>query len=243
MISLFTFNDPPRPCAYRADETCRMKYEVVGEITPAEYEAKMLAGWRRFGHSLFTHDCRSCSACQSIRVPTATFQMNRSQRRAFKTNADVAVTIHVPEVTREKLDLYDCFHEAQVDRVGWPSRGPKDVEGYYDSFVRQPFRVEEWQYRIEGRLVGVGYVDPLPQGLSAIYFFHEPEERGRSLGTFNVLKVIESAQLRKLPYVHLGYFVEGCRSLEYKGRFVPNEVRSASGLWSPLPRFGGEGQG
>ncbi len=232
MISLFTFNDPARRCTYRPDEICRMKYDIVGEITAAEYEARMLAGWRRFGHSLFTHDCPACSACQSIRVPTGTFQMNRSQRRALKANADLAITIHAPDVSSEKLELYDRFHEAQEDRIGWPSRGPKDVESYFDSFVRQPFPVEEWQYRLSGRLVGVGYVDPLPQGLSAIYFFHEPELRSRSLGTFNVLKVIESAQSRKLPYVHLGFFVEGCRSLEYKGRFEPNEVRQSDGRWT-----------
>jgi len=235
MTSLFTFSDPTHPCAYRPGETARMRYDVVGELTAAEYEVKMLGGWRRFGHSLFTHDCPACSACQSIRVPVHTFEMNRSQRRAWRDNADLAVTIHDPTVTREKLDLYDRFHEAQGDRVGWPSRGPQHVESYYDSFVRQPFAVEEWQYHLGERLVGVGYVDPLPGGLSAIYYFHEPVLRERSLGTYNVLRVLDSARQRGLSHVHLGYYVDGCRSLEYKGRFTPNEVRTSSGNWVPGP--------
>ena len=90
-----------------------------------------------------------------------------------------------------------------------------------------PFPVEEWCYYIGQRLVGVGYVDPLPAALSAIYFFYEPEQRDRSLGTYNVQQIIESARKRQIPHVYLGYCVEGCPSLEYKARFQPNEVLGA----------------
>jgi arginine-tRNA-protein transferase len=234
MKSLFTFFTPAHDCAYRSGETARMKYEVVEQITAAEYEAKMQAGWRRFGHSLFIHACPACSACQSIRISVELFQPNRSQRRAWQANADLTLTIAKPDVTGEMLALYDRFHEAQGNRVGWPNRGSKDAASYFESFVQQPFAVEEWQYRIGERLVGIGYVDPLPKSLSAIYFFHEPVESRRSLGTFNVLKVLAVAAERKVPYVYLGYFVEGCRSLEYKARFEPNEIRGPDGVWRPF---------
>ena len=93
---------------------------------------------------------------------------------------------------------------------------------------------EEWRYLLNGRLVGVGYVDALPDGLSAIYYFSDPDERSRSLGTFNVLSIIEEAGRRGLPWVYLGYYVKGCRSVEYKARFAPNEVLGADGTWGPF---------
>jgi arginine-tRNA-protein transferase len=77
----------------------------------------------------------------------------------------------------------------------------------------------------------VGYVDDLPGGLSAIYFFYDPEERHRSLGTWNVLSVIENARQRRIPFVYLGYYVEDCTSLAYKGQFVPNQIRGPDGSW------------
>jgi arginine-tRNA-protein transferase len=80
----------------------------------------------------------------------------------------------------------------------------------------------------------VGYVDELPSSLSAIYFYYDPEERHRSLGTWNVLQIIQEARTRQRPYVYLGYFVAGCPSLEYKANFVPNEVREPGGLWLPF---------
>ena len=212
-----------------------MHYEIVGELTPAENQERLLHGWRRFGHSLFRPECETCRACQSIRVPVSTFKPDRSQKRAWAANeSEVRLEIGTPAVTREKLKLYDRFHAYQAENKGWPEHGPKDADGYIESFVENPFATEEWCYYLGERLIGVGYVDRLPAGLSAIYFFYEPDERDRSLGTFNVLATIRNARLSRLPHVYLGYYVEGCRSLEYKGRFRPNEVLNPAGEWVPF---------
>jgi Arginine-tRNA-protein transferase, C terminus len=56
-------------------------------------------------------------------------------------------------------------------------------------------------------------------------------ERARSLGTFNILSLLAAARERELPHVYLGYYVEGCRSMEYKRKFRPNEVLGADGAW------------
>ena len=98
-------------------------------------------------------------------------------------------------------------------------------------WLEVPFPIEEWCYYIGDRLLGVGYVDRLPEGLSAIYFFYDPQESHRSLGTFNVLSILREARTSGVPYVYLGYYVEGCRSLEYKARFRPNEILDTDGTW------------
>jgi leucyl-tRNA---protein transferase len=100
--------------------------------------------------------------------------------------------------------------------------------------LHNPFPTEEWTYFFEDRLVGVGYVDAIPEALSAIYFYWDPSERSRSLGTFHVLSIIAAARERELAHVYLGYYVEGCRSLEYKARFRPNEVLRRDSTWKPF---------
>jgi len=234
MESLFTFTSPPSRCGYLPDREWQLHYEIVGQLTPAEYQNRLQNGWRRFGYSLFRPACPGCQMCQSLRVPVATFRPDRSQRRAWVANADVAVTVGEPAVSPEKLDLYDKFHAHQHEMKGWPGHGAETVADYLESFVDNPFPTEEWCYWLGDRLIGVGYVDHLPEGLSAIYFFYDPDERQRSLGTFNVLSVLRAAADRQLPHLYLGYYVEGCRSLEYKGRFRPNEVITASGGWEPF---------
>jgi arginine-tRNA-protein transferase len=84
---------------------------------------------------------------------------------------------------------------------------------------------------LDDRLIGVGYVDLLPEAMSAIYFFYEPDERGRSLGVFNVMSIIAEAARLGIPHLYLGYFVEGCQSLEYKAHFLPNQTMGPSGDW------------
>ena len=232
MHSLFVFTTPPSPCSYLPHETSSLTYEIVGQLTAAEYQTRLLAGWRRFGFSLFRPTCPACTKCQSVRVPAATFAPDRSQRRCLAANdGEVTLVIGEPDVTAAKLDLYDRFHAHQSDRIGWAAHAPKDASGYAESFVDNPFDTQEWCYYLGEKLVGVGYVDRLPAGLSAIYFFHDPEERHRSLGTYNVLSVLRAAAEWKLPHVYLGYYVDGCRSLEYKTRFRPNEVRGTDGEW------------
>ena len=122
----------------------------------------------------------------------------------------------------------------RCEAKGWPSHAGETADDYVESFVDNPFPTQEWCYYLGQRLVGVGYVDQLPEGLSAIYFYYDPDERDRSLGTFNVLSILAAARALNVPHVYLGYYVEGCRSLEYKGRFRPNEVLRPDGEWGPF---------
>jgi arginine-tRNA-protein transferase len=223
----------PSPCMYLPQQVWQLRYDVFPYLTAPMYEARLQHGWRRFGPLVFRPECPSCRRCQSLRVPVATFRPSDSQRRAWKRNCgDVTISVGQPTSTDEKLALYDRFHSHQHSAKGWPASD----EANLDSFVHNPFPTEEWTYRIGDRLVAVGYVDVLPHGLSAIYFFWDPAERQRSLGTFNVVALIEAARTRGFPHVYLGYYVRGCGSLEYKARFRPNEVLGEDGQWQPFVR-------
>jgi arginyl-tRNA--protein-N-Asp/Glu arginylyltransferase len=246
MESLFRYVASPSRCGYLPDQQWSLEYDYVAELSPSEYLQFMLDGWRRFGHMLFRPVCANCQACRPLRIRAAEFRPDRSQRRNRRENeGTIELRIGPPAVTRAKLNLYDRYHAFQADHKGWPEHATKDITGYSDSFVHHPFEVEEWCYYLDGRLVGVGYVDALERiednpalqgqtGLSAIYFYYDPDERHRGLGTWNVLSIIEQAVRRGLPYVYLGYYVEGSPSMAYKLRFVPNEIRHPDGVWRPF---------
>jgi len=232
VASRLRFFAPAARCEYLPDQTARLEYEHVERITPGEYLEKLQGGWRRFGHLLFRPACPSCRMCQSLRVPVAAFRPRRTQRRVWNLNAAGAVVIDVgmPSSRPDARRLYERFHRYQQAAKGWPA---PEADGM-DAFAANPLPTEEWRYFVDGRLAAVGYVDALPDGLSAIYFFYDPDERHRSLGTFNVLAIIDAARRRGLPWVYLGYYVEGCQSVEYKARFRPNEVLRTDGTWGPF---------
>ena len=239
MESLFRYVAPPSQCGYLHDRLWSLEYELVSAISGREYLDRMLQGWRRFGGMLFRPQCPGCRACQSLRVEVPRFRPSRSQRRAAKINeGQVEVRVGEPSVTRAKLQLYDLFHQHQSLLRGWPEHPDKDAASYRESFVHNPAFTEEWCYYQGDRLIGVGYVDRLPAGLSAIYFFYDPAERHRSLGVWNVLNVLADAARHQLPYVYLGYFVAGCPSLEYKANYRPNQLLGPDGWWHPYRAVG-----
>jgi arginine-tRNA-protein transferase len=224
--------EPASLCVYLPDQVCRKEYLCVTALERDEYMALLLAGWRRFGRTLFRPRCPACSACRSLRVDPVRFRPDRSQRRCRKRNeGEVRLEIGSPSVTREKMALFDRFHEERSEARDWPAHGPETAWDYAARFVDNPFPTQEWRYSLDGTLVGIGYVDELPGGLSAIYFGYEPVHRARSLGTWNVLSLIDRARALGLPHVYLGYCVQGCPSLEYKGRFRPHELLDVDGRW------------
>src|ERR1700730_7254652 len=232
MQSAFHFLTPPGQCGYLPDQIWQLEYEVVREMTPDEYMERMLQGWRRFGHAVFRPRCLQCTACRSPRVVVDRFRPNRSQRGARAINeGSIRLVIGSPSVSRAKLELYDRYHAFQSENKGWPLHEVKDAVSYANSFVENPFPTLEWCYFLGNRLVAVGYVDRVPDGLSGIYFFYDPELRDRSLGTWNVLCLLKQAVLWKVPHAYLGYNVAGCESMEYKARFAPNQVRETDGQW------------
>jgi arginyl-tRNA--protein-N-Asp/Glu arginylyltransferase len=233
MRSAFRVVAPPHRCSYLPFQLARLEYEHVEEISAAEYMERLLQGWRRFGRDLFRPRCRACSACRPLRVDVARFRPDRSQKRAARANQGVTrLRVGPPAVARDVLDLYHRYHAHQAQAKHWPSPQDEDAEAYRNAFVDNPFPVQEWRYDREDELVGVGYVDVLPGGLSAIYFFYDPAHRHLSLGTWNVLSLIGHAAGRGLPHVYLGYYVAACPSMVYKARFTPNQILGEDGRWS-----------
>jgi leucyl-tRNA---protein transferase len=232
MESLFSFVTPPSRCSYLPRENWSLEYEQFLSISPTEYLQRLREGWRRFGSTLFRPRCSACNACRSLRVLVDQFRPNRSQRRNCKSNeSEVRLQIGPPEVTREKLDLYDRYHAFQTALKGWPEHPAKDASSYVESFVDNPFPTQEYCYYLEHRLAAVGYVDELPGGNSAIYFFYEPKLRQRGLGTWHILTLIGHAAAKRVPHLYLGYCVADCPSLAYKSRFRPHELRLPAGVW------------
>ena len=74
-----------------------------------------------------------------------------------------------------------------------------------------------------GELICAVLMDVLSDGLSLIYSFYEPSYDYRSLGTLVILDAITRANKLSLPYVYLGYYIEGSRKMSYKARFLPQE--------------------
>jgi arginine-tRNA-protein transferase len=221
---------PPHPCAYLPGRTSISRGFRCGRVTDGAYQALMDAGFRRSGDVFYQMLCPSCRSCVPLRVPVAGFRRSRSQRRVWRRNQELRVTYGPPVATAEKHQLYRRYLDAR--HHGSMNGSWEEMEGF---LFRSPTETLEVCYRgPTGRLLGVGICDLTGAALSTVYFFFDPAAGRRSLGTFSSLTEIEVARKLGLPYYYLGYWVPGCRRMEYKSALRPAEGLCTDGYWRSL---------
>ena len=212
------------PCPYLAGRQARMRYRLIEHCSPETYESMLERGWRRFGRVFFRPVCATCEECRSLRLEVADFEPDRSMRRTLKRNRDLEVYLRPASISAEHLDLYDRYHRDMATRKGWPEK-PSTFEDYYQTFVegRQGYG-HELVYFAGDRPVAIALVDLLPQALSAVYCYYDPQLRSRSLGVFSILQQFELARQNDISRVYLGYWIAGNDSMRYKARYRPHEI-------------------
>jgi len=218
--------EKPHACAYLATERASLEVQVMLDVSPAELDALLERGWRRFGPMYFRPACAACSECVSLRVVVDRFAPSKSQRRAARACKGLRREVGRPRVDDARLDLYARWHAGREEERGWEPN-PQTRDRYALEFAfPHPCAREAAFYDDEagGKLVGVGLFDETPGALSAAFFFHDPQYARLSLGTANVVSLVQDAQASGHPYLYLGYRVAGCASLQYKAGFRPHEA-------------------
>lgn len=218
----------PGPCPYIAGKTERKVFtELSGAHADELNEALGRIGFRRSQNVAYRPSCIDCKACVSVRVLTDEFQPNATQRRIIKRNADLSVSACRPWSTSEQYDLLRRYLAQRHPSGGMA--GMDDMD-YADMVEQSPVRSHVVEYRTPGRfgrlgeLVGACLTDQQGDGLSMIYSFYDAEAEGRpGLGNYIIMDHILRAKAAGLPYVYLGYWVEGAARMQYKIRYRPME--------------------
>lgn len=178
------------------------------------------SGFRRSGEMLYAPKCPSCKACVSVRIPVAQFKPSRSQKRVWKKNNDLTVQIENVNFNQAQFDLYLRYQRARHADSSMCDDDPSKYIGFIESkFSKSKFVC----FYLQDKLVGVSVIDQFAGGLSAVYTFYEPAMAERSLGTFAVLYLVRLAQVKEIPYVYLGYWIEESQKMGYKIKFQPLE--------------------
>ena len=218
------FVEPQRECSYLPDQTASLEYRLYRQLDAVNYGRLLERGWRRHGRMLFRPQCPTCRQCRGLRVPVATFEPTKSQRRTRNKNPDVDVYLSPATVSPAHVELYNAYHADMAARRGWPGT-PTTFDDYHSAFLagEYPFAFELQYYRGE-RMIGVGLIDILPQALSSVYFYHAPDWRPKAPGVFSVMCEFDLCRERGIPYLYLGYWIERCPSMAYKSGYGPNEI-------------------
>ena len=230
---------PPAPCPYLDGKLERKIFtHLIGDQAAVLNNTLTHGGFRRSQNIAYRPACDRCNACVSVRVIVDEFEMTRSMARTRARNADIVSAMVEANPSQEQYSIFRGYIDTRHAEGGMADMTVLDFAAMVeDSFVDT--RMIEYREAAGGRLdpgtgnsgplVAAALTDILEDGLSMIYSFYEPDSTHRSLGTYMIIDHINRARALGLPYVYLGYWVEGSVKMEYKRRFLPQERLSTDG--------------
>jgi len=222
------FVTSPAPCPYLPDRTERKVFtELKGEHAEQLNDALSRIGFRRSQNVAYRPSCANCRACVSVRVAANAFRPSNSQRRTLKGNDDLIVTECRPWATAEQYRLLQDYLSRRHPGGGMAAMDEVDFADMVEHTSVSSFMIEYREPAPDGgpgRLIAACLTDRQEDGLSMVYSFYDPEHESRSgLGNYVILDHIRRADREGLPFVYLGYWVEGSERMQYKVRFRPLE--------------------
>lgn len=228
----------PSPCPYLDGQFERKVFtHLVGHGASGLNDVLSQSGFRRSQNIAYKPACETCRKCVSVRVCVDDFKPSRSNKRITGKNKDVIAIAKTTEPTSEQFSLFRGYLESRHQDGGMADMTALD----YSMMIRDSYvdtKVVEYRKRdadsgitgdSKGPLLAVALTDVLVDGLSMVYSFYDPEQSKRSLGTHIILDHIQRAKQMGLPYVYLGYWVEGSQKMDYKAAFTPQERLQGDG--------------
>lgn len=225
------------PCPYLPGMTERKVFANLPFSNGAHVNDELThAGFRRSQNIAYRPACEGCDACVSVRLPAEDVRLSRTQNRIIARNADLSRDLVEAEATQEQFALLKRYLSRRH-----PGGGMTDMTwlDYIAMVEDTAVRTHLIEYRLPsqdggpGDLVAVTLTDLLSDGLSMVYSFFDPDLERRSLGVFAILDHVRQARAVRLPYVYLGYWVEGSPKMDYKAQFRPMEALRPLG-WTRL---------
>jgi len=232
------FVTSPAPCPYLAGRTERKVFtELKGPHAEALNDALGRIGFRRSQTVAYRPSCIDCRACVSVRVVAQEFAPSSGQKKNLRLNGDLVVAECRPWATAEQFELLQRYLAHRHPGGGMAAMDEIDYADMVEHTAVSSFVLEYREPSADGapgRLVGACLTDRQGDGLSMIYSFYDPEHEARTgLGNFIILDHIRRAAEAQLPYVYLGYWVEGSQRMQYKIRYRPLERLGPAG-WQRL---------
>jgi arginine-tRNA-protein transferase len=226
------FLTPGGPCPYLPGRVERKVFaRLAGNLAQPLSEALTHSGFRRSQSIAYRPACEGCNACVSVRVVAGEFAPSRNLKRNQKRNSDLTRKEVAAEATREQFALLRTYLDSRHPGGGMSDMGLFD---YVAMVEETPVDTHIVEYRdANGTLMAAALTDHLRDGLSMVYSFFHPGEEARSLGTYMIMDHVRRAGELGLPYVYLGYWVQGSDKMDYKIRFSPLEALTTNG-WERL---------
>ena len=158
---------------------------------------------------------------------------------------------NIYEGTEEKIEIYkkyqmaihkdkesDCTKESYNRSWGASNliseeniiKLPENLQEETKKIFPKKYGTYNFFHKIDGKIIAIGVWDILPTSLSSVYLYYDPEYSFLDMGTLTAIKEIEYVKSfhdlidSKFKYYVMGFYIDNCVKMKYKGHFHPTEI-------------------
>ncbi|KAL1965553.1 hypothetical protein VTN77DRAFT_5637 [Rasamsonia byssochlamydoides] len=204
----------------------------AAQLCPKTREEKR---YRKNNFDLLTavHEAEYCNLKRPVDPKT---------KRAIEPAHKFEVIIETDSISQRKFDVFrkyqEAIHNEPADK--WKNN---DFKRFLCSGLKRnepkegEKRLGSWHqlYRLDGRLIAVGVLDLLPNGVSSVYLYYDPEFGDWEFGKLSALREIAFAIENDYQYYYMGYYIHSCQKMRYKAQYRPQYILDPESFtWDPL---------
>ena len=206
---------------------------VLSSVQTEVMDELWAIGWRNFGTDFFRAslmaDEMSLKRQIALRINVAEFEMSKSQRRTYRRNSDLQLTIDGAALTEEVKDLFEIHKMRFVRNI------PDRLEDFLGVEPNgQPCECQQFSVRSGSRLLAASYLALGKRACSSIYAVFDPEFSKRRLGVFTMLAELEYAKALGYEHFYSGYATVESSCYDYKKEFQALHYYGWEGRWAPI---------
>ncbi|GIT02831.1 MAG: putative arginyl-tRNA--protein transferase [Deltaproteobacteria bacterium] len=169
-IKIFRTDNGPCPYLKKGENWQNISFQT-SKLPPDGYTSLLNQGFRRSGLTIYHPVCSSCKECIPIRIDVLNFfkKTRGSAVHGEKTMISVLNIIR-PNLSREILLFIVVISMSGKKTDFWVKE-----DEYLDFLIDSPVPTEILRYYLGEKLIGLGWVDRLPELLSSVFFVFDPD--------------------------------------------------------------------
>jgi len=159
-------------------------------------------------------------------------EFSRTHDESFKIYQKYQVMIHKDKPAECTANQFKRFLCASPILEGVPPKhnNPSKTNLYPQDYFPSSYGGYHQQYILDGKIICVAVLDILPDCVSSVYLYYDPDYSFLSLGTLSAL--FEIAYIRqinknwseRINLYYMGFYIHSCPKMRYKSQYSPSKL-------------------
>ncbi|XP_038048103.1 arginyl-tRNA--protein transferase 1-like isoform X2 [Patiria miniata] len=176
-----------------------------------------------------SHGCKHKLEVKLVRSSPESRQFKDTFRESHQVFAKYQKKIHnEPDDECQEEDFKRFLVDSPLREENLPGAPECGYGSFHEHFL------------LDGKIIAVGVLDILPNCVSSVYFYYDPDYSFLSLGTYSALRELEFLRLvhqesPKIDHYYMGFYIHSCDKMRYKGQYHPSFLLCPEAYtWCPI---------